>query len=219
MLLIALLAHTPRTSLPSLLLVLLVSALPYHRLLVVARVPRSTLNGFVFRRTESLINTNNSKKPRSILVPPNKNRILLQATPDDQKVKKNPLLFQSSIPKEVRRQIYEAEGNTQAAKDRTVRLIVYIIFALIGSVLGIGNGILTELLTSESSTDNTATTIETSLAWLQDNPFLTTKWGGIVALVSAGVFGTLAELEVMSLIPLLRLSLFLTYRTDLIWKQ
>jgi hypothetical protein len=40
--------------------------------------------------------------------------------------------------------------------------------------------------------------VESSFGWLQDNPFLTTKWGGIIALISAGVFGTLAELEASS---------------------
>jgi hypothetical protein len=122
-------------------------------------------------------------------------RIILTGTSDDQGTKTNkkkPLIFQSSIPKEVRKKIYEAEGNTQAAKDRTVRMIVYILLAFLGSLLGIGNGVLTEVLSSESSTD-TATIVQ-----LQDNLFLTTKWGGIIALISAGVFGTLAELEASS---------------------
>jgi hypothetical protein len=127
-------------------------------------------------------------------------RIILTGTSDDQGTKTNkkkPLIFQSSIPKEVRKKIYEAEGNTQAAKDRTVRMIVYILLAFLGSLLGIGNGVLTEVLSSESSTD-TATIVQSSFGWLQDNLFLTTKWGGIIALISAGVFGTLAELEASS---------------------
>jgi len=185
-------------------------ALPCYQVFVVAQVPHASKlsGGFVvlpyaesLRKNRYRTNSNGNNihlNQQSIRIQSSKqSRIILTGTSDDQGSKKDnkkPLIFQSSIPKEVRKKIYEAEGNTQAAKDRTVRMIGYILFALIGSLLGIGNGVLTEVLSSESSTD-TATMVESSFGWLQDNPFLTTKWGGIIALISAGVFGTLAELE------------------------
>lgn len=109
--------------------------------------------------------------------------LLAQQSQEDKPKEKPSLLGKSNIPPELRKKIYEAEGNTNAAKERRVRLPVFILLTFLGSVLGIGNGVLTEL--SDSAAEG----------WLFDNPFVTTKWGGILALLSAGLFGTLAELE------------------------
>ena len=116
---------------------------------------------------------------------------------EDTKPKKPSLFRKSAVPKELRKQIYEAEAKTKAAEGRRVRLTAFIILTLIGSLLGVSNGALTQLV--ESGGVNIADP-DSGLAWTLSVPFLTTKWGGIVSLVAAGLFGTLAELEVSSCI-------------------
>lgn len=107
--------------------------------------------------------------------------------------------YETKIPKEIEKEIYEAESNTAAAKDRTKRIAIYTVIAIVGVMSAFFNGFLTELR-SDASPDGTLFDLASSqFAWVQSNflfKFLfLNKIGGGLALVSGCGAGLLAEAE------------------------
>ena len=107
--------------------------------------------------------------------------------------------YDSKIPKEIEKEIYDAEANTKAAKDRTGRIVLYTGLAIVGIGLAFFNGFLSELRASEVP-DGTLFELNTSpFAWVNGN-FLTqflllNKLGGILCLLLGAGAGLLAEAE------------------------
>jgi hypothetical protein len=110
--------------------------------------------------------------------------------------------YESKIPKEIEKDIYEAEGNTSAAKDRTQRITYYAIAAFTGVLMAFFNGFLTEIRSSPTPdgtipSDDILDTI--GFGWVYTNilfTFLfTNKIGGILCLLTGGACGLLAEAE------------------------
>jgi hypothetical protein len=120
------------------------------------------------------------------------------------------------IPEELREEIYRAEANTENAKKRDQRVLVYGVLTAFFIGIAFFNGFLTELrrpideadianfvqqgyeelppISSELNLD------QIGFSWVNSNilfQFLfTNKIGGFLALVSGGIFGTIAELDV-----------------------
>jgi hypothetical protein len=127
--------------------------------------------------------------------------------PDDKKDKKegngaldfmfNP--YENKIPKELEKEIYEAEGNTPAAKERTGRILKYAGIAFFGVLLAFFNVFLSELRNGPTPDGNPVDLAEVGFGWVQSNPvtgflFLNKIGGGICLLGGAGS-GLLAEAE------------------------
>jgi len=125
--------------------------------------------------------------------------------------------FPTKIPKEMRDEIYKAEGNTPAAKERTQRVVVYVIFALVLIGLAFFNAFLTEIrdLTKPEVLEQVAQmqnipkeeVLEVKLSdigfgWVESNPItkfvLMNKLGGGIVLVAGAGSGILAEAELDS---------------------
>lgn len=101
--------------------------------------------------------------------------------------------FDADIPDEVRKDIFEAEGKTQAGQDRAGRLANYAAVVVLGLGIAIFNTFLTGL-------QDDGTTLATSgFGWVNDNPvnsfLFTSKIGGGIALISAGLSAVLSEVE------------------------
>jgi hypothetical protein len=107
--------------------------------------------------------------------------------------------YESKIPKEIEKEIYEIEGNTPAAKERTQRIIKYGAIAFFGVLLAFFNAFLTELRSGPTPDGNPVDLASTSFGWVMSNPvtsflFLNKIGGGICLLGGAGS-GLLAEAE------------------------
>lgn len=107
--------------------------------------------------------------------------------------------YESKIPPEIKDDIYAAEANTAAAKDRNQRIALYAVIAFVGVTAAFFNGFLTELRSS-TAPDGTPFTLETSsFAWVTSNPLFgflfLNKIGGILTLLLGGGAGLLAEAE------------------------
>lgn len=102
------------------------------------------------------------------------------------------------IPEEYREEIFRAEANTPAAKDREGRVLLYGISALLGIAISFFNAFLTSLRGDAAPNDLSILT-ESGFGWVDGNPLFAflflTKIGGGIALVVAGLTGTLLELE------------------------
>jgi hypothetical protein len=117
--------------------------------------------------------------------------------------------YQSNIPKEIEKDIFIAEGNTQAAKDRTQRITVYATIAFIGVLCAFFNGFITELRNHPTLPDGSVILPSSStdidllesigFGWVYSNfivQFLfTNKLGGLLCLLLGGGAGLLAEAE------------------------
>lgn len=107
--------------------------------------------------------------------------------------------YESKIPKEIEKEIYEAEGNTPAAKDRSQRVAIYAAIAFIGILLAFFNGFITELRNSPTP-DGIAVSLEdTGFGWVEASflprfLFMNKIGGGIMLLTGAGS-GLMAEAE------------------------
>lgn len=110
--------------------------------------------------------------------------------------------YESKIPEEMKEEIYRAEGNTPAAKERTKRILTYgfIAISLVGCAFF--NGFLTELRHSEIMEEGNMSLQDLGFGWVQANflfRFLfLNKIGGGLALVSGAATGMLAEAELDS---------------------
>lgn len=120
--------------------------------------------------------------------------------------------FESKIPEELKEEIYAAEANTPAAKDRGTRVATYACLALFGIALASFNGFLTDMRDKESAlamataatsipdTGNNLYILEQNgFGWVLSNPItkflFTNKIGGIITLLFGGGAGILAEAE------------------------
>lgn len=106
--------------------------------------------------------------------------------------------YESKIPLEIRDEIYAAEANTPAAKDRGQRVALYAIVAFMGILSAFFNGFLTELRT-DGPDGNGVDLAEAGFAWLVSNPLLSflflNKIGGGISLLGGAGAGLLAEAE------------------------
>uniref|UniRef100_A0A6U9W108 Uncharacterized protein n=1 Tax=Pseudo-nitzschia australis TaxID=44445 RepID=A0A6U9W108_9STRA len=122
--------------------------------------------------------------------------------------------YDSKIPDELRDDIYKAEANTPAARDRGKRVAIYTTMAIFGIILASFNGFLTDMRDKETAIN--AATAATSIAdpespnslyilevngfgWVASNPvfkfLFTNKIGGIITLLFGGGSGLMAEAE------------------------
>lgn len=110
--------------------------------------------------------------------------------------------YESKIPPELKDEIYRAEANTPAARDRGVRVITYVLIAVVGVLMAFFSAIVTEIRTSplppgvEPGSDPLAAA---GLNWINTNflaQFLfTNKIGGALCLFAGAGAGLLAEAE------------------------
>ena len=120
--------------------------------------------------------------------------------------------FESKIPEELREEIYRAEANTAAAKDRGTRVAMYTSLAILGIALASFNGFLTDMRDKESAIaiSTAATSIpdtgnnlyileQNGFGWVLSNPvskfLFTNKIGGVLSLLFGGGSGIMAEAE------------------------
>ena len=107
--------------------------------------------------------------------------------------------YESKIPKEIEKEIYEAEGNTPAAQDRGKRIALYAVIAFVGILMAFFNGFITELRSSPTPDGNVFSLEDAGFGWVESS-FLTRFFfmnkigGGLLLLTGAGA-GLLAEAE------------------------
>ncbi len=134
---------------------------------------------------------------------PNGLGLVLQSTKDDQEEKGFMDVMQPwkvDIPEEVREEIFKAEANTPAAKDRNARVALYVTLTLLGIALSSCNVFLSNVRADAGAAYNDLSSIEElGFGWVGGNPltsfFLLNKIGGGIALLTAGFGGTMVELE------------------------
>lgn len=107
---------------------------------------------------------------------------------------------QSDIPPELKDEIYAAEANTAAAQGRQQRVITYVLLTIIGVTTAFFNAFLSDLRFGDGAPSSDLAYY--GFGWVQSN-FLTSflftnKIGGALGLLSAGLSGTLAEVEIRS---------------------
>ena len=123
---------------------------------------------------------------------------------DDASTSSNPLGFlmnpyESKIPKEIEKDIYAAEANTEAARDRNTRVAIYTLVAIVGVLMAFFNFFISQLRVSETPDGLPFDLNDSTFAWVDDN-FLTQLFfmnkigGGFSLLLGAGA-GLLAEAE------------------------
>jgi len=107
--------------------------------------------------------------------------------------------YESKIPKEIEKEIYEAEGNTAAAAERSQRILKYAAAAFFGVLIAFFNVFLTELRSGPTPDGNPVDFASTSFAWVASNPVTSflflNKIGGLIGLVGGAGAGLLAEAE------------------------
>jgi len=117
--------------------------------------------------------------------------ILNQKDPNDDKGVGD--LFQAgpkmTVPLDIKAKLYEVESNTEAAQGRKVRVISFAGLAAVGFLLLIGNTAISTIA------EQSGGVLGSEFDWAYSIPFLSSKWGGIVDIMTAGLFGTLVELE------------------------
>ncbi|GKY97075.1 hypothetical protein MPSEU_000666000 [Mayamaea pseudoterrestris] len=134
----------------------------------------------------------------------NHRSLLLRESPTEDTSKEGPFDFifnpiKSTIPKEVEQEIYQAEANTQAAKERGKRVAIYAVICLIGVTGAFYNGFLTELRASSAPDEIPFVIEESAFAWVLSS-WLTkflfmNKIGGALLLLFGAGSGLLAEAE------------------------
>jgi len=126
--------------------------------------------------------------------------VVLRSSKEDEKGIMDIIAMKVDIPDEVRDDIFKAEANTPAAKDRGTRIVLYATLAFIGIVLSSSNAFLTTVRADAGGGASDLSSIEAiGFGWVGSNPlasfFLLNKIGGGIALISAGFGGTMVELE------------------------
>ncbi|KAL3930380.1 MAG: hypothetical protein SGBAC_011793 [Bacillariaceae sp.] len=108
----------------------------------------------------------------------------------------------SKIPEELKDEIYRAEANTPAAKERGQRVALLALFSFTGILCAFFNGFLTELRAAGPDGSPGIDLADSTFAWVVSNPvtsfLFTNAIGGGVCLVSGAGAGLLAEAEVDS---------------------
>jgi hypothetical protein len=106
----------------------------------------------------------------------------------------------SPIPPELRDEIYAAEARTPTAQTRPQRILTYGTLTFIGVTIAFFNAFLTSLRYGDGAPSTELSYY--GFGWVESNFltsfFLMNKIGGGLGLLSAGLFGTLAEVEVRS---------------------
>ncbi|KAL3789546.1 hypothetical protein HJC23_001354 [Cyclotella cryptica] len=106
----------------------------------------------------------------------------------------------SSIPPELRTEIYQAESKTVAAQNRPRRILTYGALTFAGVTVAFFNAFLTSLRFGEGAPSSDLSYY--GFGWVDENllwGFLfTNKIGGALGLLGAGLCGTLAEMEIRS---------------------
>lgn len=131
---------------------------------------------------------------------PSSNLVVMRLSNQDQEEKSvfSTMFSTVDIPEEYREEIFRAEANTPAAKDREGRVLLYGVSALFGIAISFFNAFLTSLRGDAAPNDLSILT-ESGFGWVDGNPLFAflflTKIGGGIALVVAGLTGTLLELE------------------------
>ena len=128
--------------------------------------------------------------------------------------------YDSKIPPELQDEIYRAEANTEMAKDRGTRIVLYTLLAILGIGMAVFNGFLTELringlpeadssvdvvaamnpLNTNNNPGNTLDVLnQAGFGWVVSNPLykflFTNKIGGALCLLMGGGSALLAEAE------------------------
>lgn len=107
--------------------------------------------------------------------------------------------YESKIPVELRDDIYAAEANTPAAKDRGQRVALYILIAFCGIISAFFNGFLSEIRASGPDGTPGVDLVEAGFDWVVYNPILSflflNKIGGGISLLGGAGVGLLAEAE------------------------
>lgn len=115
--------------------------------------------------------------------------------------------YPTKIPKELRDEIYRAEENTPAAKNRQVRVIVFGIVGFLSVAVAFGNISINEIIQRARDIDpnQEVSYSDIGLAWLEQNfvlqLLLTSKAGGYLGLLGGAALGFLAEAEVRPTFP------------------
>ena len=127
--------------------------------------------------------------------------VILKSSKEDEKSAMDIISMKVDIPDEVRDEIFRAEANTPAAKDRNTRIALYAAIALLGIVLSSLNLFLSNVRADAGGAATDLSSIEAiGFGWTGSNPitsfFLLNAFGGGIALISAGFGGTMVELEV-----------------------
>ena len=120
------------------------------------------------------------------------------ASGDDNEIERSMMdemnFFKADIPPEIRSEIFEAEAKTQAGQDRAGRLANYATIVVVGLGIAVFNTFLTGLQ------DDGSTLTEAGFGWVEGNPLnsflFTSKIGGAIALISAGLSAVMSEVEV-----------------------
>lgn len=107
--------------------------------------------------------------------------------------------YESKIPKEIEKEIYEAEGNTPAAQERGQRIALYASVAFVGILLAFFNGFISELRASTMPDGSVFSLEDAGFGWVEASFlsrffFMNKIGGGILLLTGAGA-GLLAEAE------------------------
>jgi hypothetical protein len=119
--------------------------------------------------------------------------------------------YETKIPPDLVEEIYRAEANTEAAKDRGTRIFVYTLVAILGIALAFFNGFLTELrmnglndgaetaVATTSAGGNLDVLVQAGFGWVLENPLykflFTNKIGGILCLLLGSGSAILAEAD------------------------
>jgi hypothetical protein len=127
---------------------------------------------------------------------------------DDGTIKKGPLEFimdpkPTKIPPELKDEIFKAEGNTEAARQRQGRVLNYTILAVILVGCAFSNVFLTEFRSTVAEEAGRPISLDdVGWGWVEMNSvfkfFLTSKIGGAVALIGGATSGMMVEAEVDS---------------------
>lgn len=129
----------------------------------------------------------------------NREQILLHQSPNSNEDKSSidVMMGKIDIPDEYMEEIFRAEANTPAAKDRETRVAIFVSVALLGIAVSSFNAFLTNL--REGGGTDLTTINELGFSWVSGNPLFSflflNKIGGGLALLSAGLGGTMFELE------------------------
>jgi hypothetical protein len=109
--------------------------------------------------------------------------------------------YETKIPKEAEADIYRAEANTDAARNRGTRIALYVTVAVAGVMAAFFNALLTELRSSDGLQPDMEPfeLASSAFSWVLASPvtqflFLNKIGGGIMLLLGAGS-GLLAEAE------------------------
>ena len=108
--------------------------------------------------------------------------------------------YDSKIPKELEAEIYKAEANTDAARDRNSRIALYAAIAFTGILGAFFNVFLSELRAPPEGTDMVVSLQDAGFGWVEEANFFVrflflNKIGGGILLLDGAAAGLLAEAE------------------------